>query len=70
MRPGSELEFNCTDFVDNQTYYESAKGQTITRARILQELKSHGVVEVWAFFQEYGEHATYDAQAVLQWLGY
>lgn len=55
------------------TYYESAEGQRISKARALQELKRHGVDDaetVAAFFADVGERDEYDAQAVLDWLGY
>lgn len=51
-------------------YYESAEDLIITRARAVQELKSHGCVEIKLFFQEVGFFKTYRAQAVLDWLGY
>ena len=35
-------------------YYESAEDLIITRARAVQELKSHGCVEIKLFFQEVG----------------
>lgn len=54
-----------------ETYYESAAGQTITRKRAFQELDKHGVACDWDdFIAAHGEHETYDAQVVLQWLGY
>ena len=51
------------------TYYESAEGELITMARALQELASHDA-DAAEFFEDMGEHAEYDAQAVLDWLGY
>jgi len=53
------------------TYYESAEDIQITHKRALHELKSHGVLEdVEMFYQECGRRETYDAQEVLNWLGY
>lgn len=54
-----------------ETYYDSAEGITITRKRAFQELDKHGVADAWdEFIAEHGKHETYDAQVVLQWLGY
>ena len=51
------------------TYYESAEGEIITLARAKQEVLKHG--SDWAeFLQDNGERAEYDAQDVLDWLGY
>lgn len=54
------------------TYYDSAEGVNISRARVVQELKRHGVPENEhaEFFAECGERTEYDAQQVLNWLGY
>ena len=53
------------------TYYESAENIQITHKRALQELKKHGLLEdVKMFYEECGRRETYDAQEVLQWLGY
>jgi len=64
-------------------YYDSAEGLTISRERAIQELINHGCIpqdngdfadtregDFCEFFNEMGDHAEYDAQAVLQWLGY
>ena len=51
-------------------YYESAEGLIITRARAIEELKSHGCTEINLFFQEVGFFKTYRAEVVLDWLGY
>ncbi len=51
------------------TYYESAQGETITRERAIQEVRAHQV-DTNEFFSEMGEHDNYDAQLVLEWLGY
>lgn len=54
------------------TYFESAQGQTISHKRAIQELRKHGVPdsEFDAFYAECGQHDEYDAQTVLEWLGY
>ena len=57
------------------TYYESAAAIRISRARALAELRKHGVCsesEINEFFAdvECDSFGTYDAQAVLAWLGY
>jgi len=54
------------------TYYESAENLTISKKRALEEIVKHGVPtsEINVFFSEMGEKEEYDAQAVLQWLGY
>lgn len=50
-------------------YYESAEGIEISRKRALQEIAKHGA-DADEFFTDCGYHETYDAQAVLAWLGY
>lgn len=56
------------------TYYESAKGATISRGRALEELTKHGIdvnsEEILLFNLEVGDKEFYKAQAVLEWLGY
>ena len=57
----------------DMTYSESARGVTITHARAIQELRSHGVTDaddIADFHAMCGNHATYNARAVLTWLGY
>ena len=51
-------------------YYDSAENLMVTRKRVCQELKAHGVVYVHEFFQELGYFSHYKAQDVLDWLGY
>ena len=51
------------------TYYDSAKGTTISQARALQEIEAHGAM-VEDFIAAMGCQNAYDAQAVLRWLGY
>lgn len=51
------------------SYYESAEGLTISKARTQRELVKHGAS--WGdFIADNGEHEEYDAQSVLAWLGY
>lgn len=50
-------------------YYESAEGMTISKARAKKEISRHS--SSWnEFILDMGEHDSYDAQAVLAWLGY
>jgi hypothetical protein len=52
-------------------YYSSAKGTKISKKRAYQELKDHGLEQNWGdFIEELGVHPAYDAQKVLDWLGY
>jgi hypothetical protein len=51
-------------------YYESAEGFTITRNRALKELRDHCCEDIEQFFRDLGNREEYDAQKVLQWLGY
>ena len=51
------------------SYYESAEGMTISKERAMFELVKHNAS--WEeFLVDMGEHEEYDAQAVLDWLGY
>ena len=61
------------------TYYESAEGFTIDRARIEKEFRDHGILdcdlkdefqEFLAFYKLPENQKEFDAQLVLQWLGY
>ena len=52
------------------TYYESAADIQITLKRALQELKRHGIDDPEEFFETLGQSQTYQAQDVLDWLGY
>lgn len=57
----------------NETYFDSAAGETISRARAIQELAGHGIdkpEELQQFYKECGYLPTYKAQDVLCWLGY
>lgn len=51
------------------TYYESAD-VIITRARAVQELRRHGITDTTEFDADMGICPEYNAQDVLQWLGY
>lgn len=52
------------------TYYESAEGMEISRARAIKELVRHGIPEdeQSEFFADCGDKEK--AQVVLAWLGY
>lgn len=51
------------------TYYESAEGEQINAARAKLEVEKHG--SLWCdFLEDNGLRAAYDAQEVLNWLGY
>ncbi len=57
------------------TYYDSAEGEQITRARALQELKKHrfddeSIIATFDAEVQPKANGLYDAQAVLRWLGY
>ena len=67
------LDFEASVADQGKTYYERAKGFTITCCRAIQELIEHGVTteaETEEFFADLGNHETYQAQDVLAWLGY
>jgi len=51
-------------------YYETAENLTITKQRAIQELAKHGIDDTSEFFNDLGNKATYQAQTVLEWLGY
>jgi len=51
-------------------YYESAEGLIITRERALLELARHHCQDLEQFFDELGDREEYQAQEVLDWLGY
>jgi len=53
------------------TYYESAEEIIITHKRALQEIKEHGLSgDIEMFYEDCGKRDTYEAQDVLNWLGY
>lgn len=51
-------------------YLESAGGVTITRARAVVELATHGLRLDADFISELGDHKSYSARSVLEFLGY
>ena len=53
-------------------YYESARNITITQNRAIQELEKHNMTQedFEQFFAKYGIRPTYQAQEVLEFLGY
>lgn len=53
-----------------ETYYDSAEGFIITKERAIQELRKHAIDDPKEFFDDMGERDSYDAQKVLDWLGY
>ncbi len=54
------------------TYYQSANDSVISHSRALLELINHGISleEVKEFYRELGIKKAYQAQAVLEFLGY
>lgn len=54
------------------TYYESAKGVVISKARAIQEIYKHGIDDegVQDFLADCGDKEAYSAIEVLNWLGY
>lgn len=62
-----------------ETYFESAEGVMITRDRAIQELRNHHITDTPSILEglaesivsgDYYTDGTYDAQALLAWLGY
>jgi len=51
-------------------YYETAEGITISKQRAVEELAKHGIDDTSEFFNDLGDNVTYEAQTVLEWLGY
>ena len=51
------------------TYYDTAADITITRSKAFEVLEEHGI-PVDEFLKEVGYANLYDAQSVLDWLGY
>jgi hypothetical protein len=53
------------------TYYESAGGVIISKARAYKEFADHGLTSDWAEFVCWrGDRDSYLAEDVLGWLGY
>jgi len=52
-------------------YYDSAEDFVITRKRAMQEIAEHNASsEIDEFYSIYGLKEEYNAQDVLNWLGY
>ena len=54
---------------ESESYYESAKNITISKKRAIKEVRDHKC-DIREFLDEMGDKEYYDAQKVLQWLGY
>ena len=52
------------------TYYDSAQGIVLSQEEAFSVLAQHGCQELDEFFQDMGDKEEYDAQKVLEWLGY
>ena len=55
------------------TYYESAEDTQLSKKEALLELKWHGIThpdDIACFLKEVGDKKEYEAQEVLDWLGY
>lgn len=57
------------------TYYESARGVKITFKRAMQEIDRHGIIDPddradFHAMVKQDKNGDYNAQAVLEWLGY
>lgn len=57
------------DLETQHTYFSSAAGLVITRERAAKECQKHGI-SAFEMFADLGDHPTYVASAVLEWLGY
>jgi hypothetical protein len=51
-------------------YLDSAIGVRIDRKRAQAELRKHGIYDFSEFYRDCGDRETYEASAVLRWLGY
>jgi hypothetical protein len=58
----------------SETYYDSAEDLTITQERAFEELAKHGCQDIHQFILDMGDNMgdkeEYNAQKVLEWLGY
>lgn len=57
----------------DHSYYDSAKGEMISKARAYIEIvRNHNLTDqdFEMFLRDEGDRKTYDAQSVLIWLGY
>tara|TARA_Y100000015_G_C2379714_1_gene84354 strand:- start:69 stop:236 length:168 start_codon:yes stop_codon:yes gene_type:complete len=52
------------------TYYDSAQGIVLSQEEAFGVLAQHGCQEFDEFFQDMGDKEEYEAQKVLEWLGY
>lgn len=52
------------------TYYDSAEDIQLSQSEAFNVLAQHGCQEIDQFFQDMGDKEEYDAQKVLEWLGY
>ena len=52
------------------TYYESAEDLMISQAKAFDELAKHGCQEIQQILDDMGDKEEYEAQKVLEWLGY
>lgn len=52
------------------TYYDSAEDIKLSQDEAFNVLAQHGCQEIDEFFQDMGDKEEYDAQKVLEWLGY
>lgn len=57
-------------YIMTDTYYESAEDIKLSQQEAFNVLAQHGCQEIDEFFQDMGDKEEYDAQKVLQWLGY
>ena len=63
----TQLNYYC---IMTDTYYESAEDIKLSQQEAFNVLAQHGCQEIDEFFQDMGDKEEYDAQKVLQWLGY
>jgi len=64
-------KYNTNMETNKMTYYESAQGVTISKARAYKEFEDHGLTSDWVEFVCWrGDRDSYLAEDVLGWLGY
>lgn len=63
----TQLNYYCNM---NDTYYDSAEEIKLSQREAFNVLAQHGCQEIDEFFQDMGDKEEYDAQKVLEWLGY
>jgi hypothetical protein len=54
----------------SEAYYESAEDLTLSQERAFEELSKHGCQDIQQFLDDMGDKEEYNAQKVLEWLGY